>query len=128
MNRIALSLAGAAFLAGSAAAAPAASPADAEAEASIPFLHIGRMRHFRAVDRETLYIEARRREWYRVTTYSCLNLPWAHVIGVDTRGSPVFDRTGVLLVDGERCTVRSVVRSGPPPSRRERRRQREGAR
>jgi hypothetical protein len=126
MNGIALSLAGAALLAGSAVAAPAAPSGEAEAEARIPFLHIGRMRHFRAVDRETLYIQARRNEWYRVTTFSCLNLPWAHVIGVDTRGSAVFDRTSVLIVDGERCSVRSVVPSGPPPSRRERRRQREG--
>ena len=124
MNRIALALAAAASLAFPAAAEtpPAAESAE---EASIPFLHVGRMRSFRAIDRHTLYVEARRREWYRVTTFgSCLNLPWAHVIGVDARGSPVFDRTSVLIVDGERCNIRSVVRSGEPPSRRERRRSR----
>ena len=122
MNRIVLAVAAAASLAFPAAAETPPTVASVE-EASIPFLHIGRMRSFRAIDRNTLYIQARRREWYRVTTFgSCINLPWAHVIGVDTHGSPVFDRTSVLIVDGERCSVRSVVRSGEPPSRRERRR------
>jgi hypothetical protein len=122
MNRTALAFAAAAALA-SPAAAEAPPAAESVEEARIPFLHIGRMRSFRAIDRHTLYIQARRREWYRVTTFgSCLNLPWAHVIGVDTHGSPVFDRTSVLIVDGERCTIRSVVRSGEPPSRSERRR------
>lgn len=121
MNKIVLSVAAAASLGGAVPAAAEAPPAEeAGEEVSIPFFHIGGMRTFRAIDQNTLYIQARRREWYRVTTFgSCLNLPWARSIGVDTRGSPVFGRTSVLIVDGERCNVRSVVRSGAPPSRRE---------
>lgn len=123
MNKIAFSLCAAAALSAGAPAAAGESPAPAasEREVGVPFLHIGRARSFRAVDRETLYIEARRREWYRVTTFgTCLNLPWAHSIGVDTRGSPVFDRTSTLIVDGERCQVRSVVRADGPPPRKPR--------
>lgn len=122
MKRLASVLAaGAAFTAAPPAAAETPPTVASTEEASIPFLHIGRPRSFRAIDDHTLYVEARRREWYRVTTFgTCRNLPWARVIGVDTRGMPSFDRTSVLIVDGERCNVRSVVRSGEPPSRRSR--------
>jgi len=124
MKRLAIALAAAAAL-GAATPAAAETPPTAASteEASIPFLHIGRPRSFRAIDEHTLYVEARRREWYRVTTFgTCRNLPWANVIGVDTHGMPSFDRTSVLIVDGERCIVRSVVRSGEPPRRRQRQR------
>ncbi|HEX9931320.1 MAG TPA: DUF6491 family protein [Allosphingosinicella sp.] len=126
MNKLLLAFAaGAASVAGIAAPAPAETPATTARETSIPFLHIGRMRTFRAIDEHTLYIEAQRRQWYRLTTFgSCINLPWARNIGVDTRGQPDLDRTSVLLVDGERCALRSVVRADEPPSRRELRRQR----
>jgi hypothetical protein len=118
-------------LAAFAAAAPATAetPVTSAPEARIPFLHIGSMRTFRAIDRNTLYVEARQREWYRVTTLgACINLPWARTIGVDTRGSGTFDRYSTLIVDGERCALRSVVRSGEPPSRRELREQRRRSR
>jgi hypothetical protein len=101
-----------------AAAQPASQqPVAEEREVRVPFLHIGRSRSFRAVDEETVYLRAGRREWYKLTTFSrCINLPWALNIGVDTRGG-ALDRTSVLLVDGERCALRSVVRSGEPPKR-----------
>lgn len=100
-----------------AAAQPETGAAVDEREASIPFLHIGQARTFRAIDDETLYVRATNRQWYRVTTLgTCLNLRWAHQIGVDTFGS-VFDRNSFLIVDGERCALRSVVRSGEPPKR-----------
>jgi hypothetical protein len=130
MNKLLIVLAAAAApVAGAAAPAAAAQPPAAEQrETSIPFLHIGRIRSFRAMDEHTLYIEAQRRQWYRVTTFgTCIGLPWARTIGVDTRGQPDLDRTSVLLVDGERCALRSVVRSDEPPSRRELRRQRRAA-
>ena len=104
-----------------AAAQPAA--ARAEVEARIPFLHIGRVRTFRATDQDTVYIQAQRRQWYRVTTMGpCPNLPWARVIGVDTHGGSTLDRSSTLLVDGDRCPIQSVVRSGEPPRRERRRR------
>ena len=121
-RRILLALAAAASLAGGAAfAEPAPVPA-VEQEARIPFLHISRFRTFRAVDRETLYIENRRNQWYRVSLLGhCPGLPYTMTIGVDTRGSQTLDRFSTLLVDGDRCAIRSVVRSGPPPPRQRRR-------
>jgi hypothetical protein len=120
-----LALAAAASLGGAlpAAAQPASkTTAVEEREVSIPFLHIGRTRSFRAIDERTVYLRAGRREWYRLTTFqSCLNLPWALNIGVDTHGG-ALDRTSVLLVDGQRCPLRSVVRSGEPPKRQRGRR------
>ncbi|HYJ31574.1 MAG TPA: DUF6491 family protein [Allosphingosinicella sp.] len=122
MNGLALALGAAAALVGAAPAAAEKPAVDAAEEARVPFLHIGRMRTFRAIDDETVYVQAQRRQWYRVLTMGpCPNLPWARFIGVDTRGSAMFDRFSTLIVDGERCAVSSVVRSGEPP-RRERRR------
>ena len=113
-------LAAAATLGGAlpaAAAQPASQPIAEEREVRVPFLHIGRSRSFRAVDEHTVYLRAGRREWYKLTTFArCINLPWALNIGVDTRGG-ALDRTSDLLVDGERCALRSVVRSGEPPKR-----------
>ena len=103
------------------APAAAADPpeAAAEEEARIPFLHLGRMRTFRTVGDDTLYVRSRSREWYRIETMGwCRNLRWAHHIGVDTNGSLTFDRFSTLIVDGDRCAIRSVVRSGEPPRRR----------
>ena len=120
MKKIILAFAAAASLCGGAAASEPAAPAAQEAR--IPFLHISRFRTFRAVDRETLYIENRRNDWYRITTLGhCPGLPFAMTIGVDTRGSPTLDRFSTLVVDGDRCAIQSVVRSGPPPPRQRRR-------
>lgn len=124
MNRLAFLIGAAAALA---AVAPAAAqkPGSTEAaeEARVPFLHVGRMRTFRAIDHNIVYVQAQRRQWYRVLTMGpCPNLPWARYIGVDTRGSAVFDRFSTLIVDGDRCAVSSVVRSGEPPRRERRRR------
>ena len=121
---LALALAGAAALPGASPAAAADTPAmPAAEEARVPFLHLGRMRTFRAIDQNIVYVQAQRRQWYRVETMGpCPNLPWAHYIGVDTNGSAMFDRFSTLLVDGDRCAVSSVVRSGEPPRRDRRRR------
>jgi hypothetical protein len=122
MSKILLALGGLATLAAAGPALAKSEPLDLAEEARVPFLHIGRMRTFRAIDQDTVYVQAQRRQWYRVTTMGpCPNLPWARFIGVDTHGSSVFDRFSTLLVDGDRCAVSSVVRSGEPP-RRERRR------
>ena len=118
MNRLILALAAAASLGGAlpAAAQPAREEA-LEEEVRVPFLHIGRMRTFRAIDQNTLYVRGHRREWYRITTMGpCPNLPWARFIGIDTM-TRTLDRFSVVIVDGDRCAVRSVVRSGEPPRR-----------
>jgi hypothetical protein len=123
MNRIASALAALLLAGAGPAIAQKPEAVDAAEEARVPFLHIGRMRTFRAIDDETVYVQAQRRQWYRVRTMGpCPNLPWARHIGVDTRGSATFDRFSTLIVEGDRCAVSSVVRSGEPPRRERRRR------
>lgn len=119
MKNILISIAAAAGFAG-AAAADVPPPSKSE-EASIPFFSFGHFRTFQPVDDETLYVEGRPQQWYRVTTLGpCFDLPWANRIGVDTRGSNSFDRFSTLLVDGQRCRVDSVVRADGPPRRKPR--------
>ncbi|HEX8257795.1 MAG TPA: DUF6491 family protein [Allosphingosinicella sp.] len=117
MNKAILALAAAAGLAGASSAQPPI-PAP-EAEASIPFAH-QRIRSFRSLDDRSVYIRVGSRlrgEWYHATTaVPCRELPYALAIGVDrfsTTGT--LDRFSTLLVDGERCPLQSLVRSGPPP-------------
>jgi hypothetical protein len=118
LKRFAAVLAIAAALAAPAAAAPQVGP---EEEAQIPFLHLSRLTRFHSAGEDTVYIRGPGRQWYRATTLGpCLNLPWALAIGVDTRGAPTLDRFSSLIVEGERCPLQSVVKSGPPP-RKERR-------
>ena len=120
MNKILLTLAALAAIPAPAAAAH--EPAGVhEEEVRIPFLHLRSMRTFRVVDDETIYVQASGRRWYRVRTIGpCRNLRFARRIGVDTGGSPTFDRFSVLVVDDDRCQVSSVVRADGPPPRRKR--------
>ena len=55
----------------------------------------------------------------------CLELPHAHYIGVDTGGGPFVDRVSALIVEGQRCQLRSLTRSEAPPRRQDRKRDRD---
>ena len=111
----------AALLSAAAPAAPGPSAAVADEEVRIPFPNYGGVRNFRAFDRDTIYVQDNRRNWYRATLYGpCEGLPNALRIGVDTRGS-ALDRFSAFIVDGQRCQIESLVRSGEPPHRKRRR-------
>lgn len=111
MKRLLVSLV-AASAAGTAFAAPP------EPQASIPFVSFKAIRTFDAVDRDTVYLQDRQRQWYRADVIGpCFDLPWAHAIGVDTHGSDTVDRYSTLIVDGQRCQLISLVQSGPPPKK-----------
>ena len=102
-----------------AAAAPPVPAADEEVR--VPFVRFGGIRSFHPVGDEIVYLQGRHsREWYRATMNGpCLNLSHALRIGVDTRfNGDVLDNSSRLLVDGDSCAIRSLVRSGPPPRRR----------
>lgn len=108
-----------------AASAPAAAePERSEQrpeEARIPFPSLGGVRNFRTVGEDTVYFQDRRRNWYRATIAgSCFGLHSAIRIGLDTRYSSTLDNTAVLIVDGQRCPIHSLVRSDPPPRRQRR--------
>jgi hypothetical protein len=102
-----------------AAAAPAfASPAPSRApEVSIPFAtHARSIRNFEAPSDDVLYLEDRRRRWYRAEIGGpCFGLRWATTIGYDTRGRLSLDQGSRILVDGNRCPIVSITRSEGPP-------------
>jgi hypothetical protein len=113
------------------AAAPAAEPEPAAAraeEARIPFVNFRGIRSFHAADEHVVYLQDQSRNWYRAELIGpCFGLTWANRIAVDTRGSSVFDRFSALIVDGERCQVHSLTRSGKPERRASRRSRANGA-
>jgi len=105
------------------AAAPAVGaqpPADREVR--IPFVQFGAIRSFQSVGDDVVYLQDRRRLWYRAQLNGpCINLPHALRIGLDTRYSSALDNSSSLLVEGEQCRIVSLIRGDPPPRRRSRR-------
>ena len=100
-----------------ACAAPSKQPAIGE-EASIPFPESG-IRSWHADDDRTLWVIDRSRDWYRVELMRpCVGLPYAYSLSFETRGTGRFDRFSAIAYQGQRCPVRSVVRSEVPPTRK----------
>ena len=108
-----LSLAMVSILAGTAAAAE-----EAPRETAIPFVSsIGSVEWRRASD-NALYIRGGNGSWYLVRTMNrCTRLRTALAIGFETSALDQLDRHGAILVQGQRCPVASVTRSGEPPRR-----------
>lgn len=88
-------------------------------QASIPFVNYNGIRDWRATDRQTLYVQDARRQWYRATLFApCSDLPFAQTIGFETRGVDTFDRFSSIRVRGQRCNISSLEVSDPPPPRK----------
>lgn len=103
------------------APAPALAQPRADREVRIPFVQFGAIRSFRAEGDRIVYLQGRRRTWYRAELNGpCLNLPFALRVGLDTRYSSTLDNSSSLLVEGERCRIVSLVKADPPPRRRRR--------
>lgn len=120
MTRILTALA-CTLLATAGAAAQTGQPAVGK-DASIPFIRLNGIRDFKADGDDAVYLQDRGRKWYRATLAGpCLGLPFATRISVDTRFSgSSLDRTGTLLVDGQRCRLTDLVTSTPPPKKAKR--------
>ena len=118
MKRI--SLAALSILAGSATAAAAQAPAPEET--AIPFVSsIGSVEWQRASD-NSVYIRGGNGRWYLVRTMNrCTRLRTALALGLETSALDQLDRHGALRVQGQRCPVESVTRSGDPPRKARRR-------
>ncbi len=88
-------------------------------ETSIPFMDVrGSLYNFEADSDRGVWLQTSSRRWYYAQILGpCTGLPFAQRIGVDTRfGGNQLDRTGTLLVDGQRCSLTSLTASnGPPP-------------
>ena len=119
MNKLILALAAGAVLAAPAASKPRTSPPITGEETQIPFANLrGGIRSFHADDRDTVYLQDRRRDWYKAEVAgACINLPWARAIGIDTRFGSTFQRGSTIIVEGDRCMVTSLVRSEKPDRR-----------
>ncbi|MBX3593710.1 DUF6491 family protein [Sphingomonas sp.] len=85
-------------------------------EARIPFASM--IRDFRAEDRHAIYLRAGR-QWYRGTFFApCDDLPWTWRIAFNSpAGASAVDRfSTVLLGNGQRCQLDSLVKiDGDPP-------------
>jgi hypothetical protein len=85
-------------------------------EVSIPFADAGGIRDWRAVGRDALLIEGTHGKWYRVELMGgCFDLPFAERVGFKSNPTGDFDRFSTVIVRGQRCAVKSVTASAPPP-------------
>ena len=119
MNKLVIALAAGAVLAVPAASKPRTPPPITGEETHIPFVNLrGGIRSFHADDSDTVYLQDRRRDWYRAEVAgTCINLPWARAIGIDSRFGSTFQRGSRLIVEGDSCIVTSLVRSEKPVRR-----------
>lgn len=88
-------------------------------EMSIPFMDTVGLYNFQADDDRGVWLQDQQRRWYYARIAGpCTGLPFAQRIGVDTRfGGTQLDRTGMLLVDGQRCSIDSLTASAGPPAK-----------
>jgi hypothetical protein len=87
-------------------------------ETSIPFMDTVGLYSFHPDGDHGVWLQDQQSRWYYADVLGpCINLSSAIRIGVDTRfGGSQLDRTGALLVDGQRCVLTSLTKSdGPPP-------------
>lgn len=102
-----------ALVAGCAGSADYATPIGPQA--SIPFVEHGNIRDFHAVNDDTVFLQARNRQWYRADLIGpCFGLPYANGIGIDARPMGTLDRFGTIIVDGERCKIGSLTPAESP--------------
>jgi hypothetical protein len=84
-------------------------------EVSIPFAAHHGIENWRAVDRDTLLIEGHGDRWYRAELMgSCPGLRHALSIGFDHEPDGSFDRFSAIIVDGQRCPLRSLTQTTAP--------------
>ncbi len=95
---------------------PAPGPHSGE-PARIPFASFGNVWDWEAApDGNGIYLQDRSRNWYFAALLgSCVDLPFAERIGVETWGFDTVDDTSTILVGHDHCRIQQLVHSGPPP-------------
>ncbi|MFZ5748853.1 MAG: DUF6491 family protein [Pseudomonadota bacterium] len=84
--------------------------------AEIPFLRFNTIRNFEADGDKGIWLQDDRRNWYYADLIGpCTNLPYAIRIAAVSRFDDTLDSHDSFLVDGERCTVGTLVHSEAPP-------------
>lgn len=96
---------------------PPAEPERTEAteQVQVPLAQF-RLRRFRVLGDDVVYLQGRRRQWYRATLVEpCYALRGAMTIRFDTYGASTLDNTSAIVAGGESCRIHSLTLSGPPP-------------
>lgn len=79
------------------------------------------IRNFEADGERGVWIEDRQRRWYYARLNGiCPGLTFAQGIGFDSRGSARFDRSSMILVEGDLCAIGSFVTANRPLPRKQR--------
>lgn len=90
-----------------------------DAEASIPFVDHGSISDWQPDGDQALYLRATGSQWYHAQLMGpCLDLDFSEAIGVESGGTNTLDRFSTLVVRGQRCGLKSLVKSGPPPKKK----------
>lgn len=86
----------------------------------IAFANNGGVRNWRAEDRDTIYFQDRKRNWYRAELIgSATDLPFTLFIGLDTQPGDRLDRWSSIYVSGQRYQLRSFEKiDGQPPKKK----------
>lgn len=101
------------LLSGAALADPV--PAKEPPQARIPFANSGGISSWQSAGRDAILLEGSGRKWYRAEVLGyCRDLDIATTIGFDTSPNGDFDSFSSLIVGGQRCPIKSLVRAAPP--------------
>ncbi|MBM3515281.1 MAG: hypothetical protein FJX59_16435 [Alphaproteobacteria bacterium] len=88
-------------------------------QAEIPFAGMDGIRDWREDGNRALYVEGRNRQWYRAELFApCHGLNFAHSIGFVVEPSDTFDRFSAVVVDGQICRLKSLVKSEKPAGKK----------
>ncbi|MEN7536630.1 DUF6491 family protein [Aurantiacibacter flavus] len=97
---------------------PAQSTVAEQPEARINFVNHGGIRNWHAEDRDTLYIQDRRRNWYKAELMiPSHELPFAWAIGFDTGPIDRLDKFSQIVVDGRSYPIASLTQVDGLPER-----------
>ena len=84
-------------------------------QARIPFANSGGISGWQSAGRDAILLEGTGRKWYRAEVLGyCRDLNIATTIGFDTSTNGDFDSFSSLIVSGQRCPLKSLVRTEPP--------------
>lgn len=95
-----------------------------EAEANpkravIHFADLGGIKDWRAVDRETLYVEGRNKRWFKVTFMGpCTGIMFTETIGFATDATGDLDKFSSVFVGGRQCHFRTFEPADGPPKKK----------
>ena len=106
------------ILLGLAATAAPAIAKERNGETVIPFISSLNAVEWKAASDDSLYLRGPKGDWYFIRTSNrCTRLRSSPGIGFQTSANDQLDRYGAILVQGVRCPIESITRSGEPPSR-----------